>query len=55
LQTNFFRLSFFLNLVALADALGEIEASVPESVRDEEEEIVEEQKDDGKLGFCEIQ
>lgn len=29
--------------------------SVPESVRDEEEEIVEEQKEDGKLGFCEIQ
>lgn len=31
------------------------ESSVPESVRDEEEEMLEEQKDDGKMGFCEIQ
>lgn len=39
----------------VSDGLGaECDPSVPESVRDEEE-IVEEQKDDGKLGFCEIQ
>jgi hypothetical protein len=31
------------------------DASVAGSVRDEEEEILEEQKDDGKMGFCELQ
>lgn len=39
----------------VSDGLAEVELTVPESVRDEEEEIVPEQKDDGKLGFCEIQ
>lgn len=40
----------------VSDTLGaECDASVPESIRDEEEEIVEERKDEGKLGFCEIQ
>lgn len=39
----------------VSDGLGaECEPSVLESVRDEEE-VVDEQKDDGKLGFCEIQ
>lgn len=41
----------------LLDAVTEagLDGSVPESVRDEEEEILEEQKDDGKMGLCEIQ
>lgn len=39
----------------ISDGLADCDPSVPESVRDEEEEIAEEQKDDGKLGFCEIQ
>lgn len=39
-----------------SDCLGaELDPSVPESIRDEEEAVGEEQKDDGKLGFCEIQ
>lgn len=44
--------SLFIDAIAGEAAL---EASVPESIRDEEEEIIEEQKDDGKMGFCEIQ
>lgn len=40
----------------VSDCLGaELDPSVPESIRDEEEAVGEEQKDDGKLGFCEIQ
>lgn len=39
----------------VSDGLGaECDPSVPESVHDEEE-AAEEQKEDGKLGFCEIQ
>lgn len=45
-------LTCFLN--NFADGLADV-TSQPESVHDEEEEIVEEQKDEGKLGFCEIQ
>lgn len=37
----------------IADGLAEIDQ--PESIHDEEQAIVEEQKDEGKLGFCEIQ
>lgn len=40
----------------VSDCLGaELDPNVPESIRDEEEAAGEEQKDDGKLGFCEIQ
>lgn len=40
----------------VSDCLGgELDPSVPASIHDEEEADVEEQKDDGKLGFCEIQ
>lgn len=48
-----------MNFITIVlDAIGEaaIDPNAPEtSIRDEEEEIVEEQKDDGKMGFCEIQ
>lgn len=46
-----------LQFISFLDAIGEaaLDAPVPESIRDEEEEIIEEQKDDGKMGFCEIQ
>lgn len=46
-------LTFSLKYVS--DGLADIDPSQPESVRDEEEAIVAEQKDEGKLGFCEIQ
>jgi hypothetical protein len=39
----------------ISDALVEVDTSQTESVRDEEIAIVEEQKDEGKLGFCELQ
>lgn len=41
-------------LIIAADALIDGDLNGLESVRDEEEELVEEPKDD-KLGFCEIQ
>lgn len=49
--------SFSLFLVPVwrvSDAFNELDASTAGSVH-EEEAIVDEQKDDGKLGFCEIQ
>ena len=54
---NFFSFQFTNSLLSryISDALAECDPSQPESVRDEEEAIVEEQKDEGKLGFCELQ
>lgn len=54
-----FLLPFFLSLSLsrarkISDAFGDLDASTAGSVH-EEEAIVEEQKDEGKLGFCEIQ
>lgn len=48
--------NFNISTNLISDALGEIDPNATESVRgDEEEDVVEEQKEEGKLGFCEIQ
>lgn len=46
---------FWLYFEILSDALVDVDSSQVGSVHDEEEAIVEEQKDEGKLGFCELQ
>lgn len=49
-----FSLSFCSFAWWVSDALGDLDGSIAGSVHDVEV-VVEEQKDDGKLGFCEIQ
>lgn len=46
---------FLCRYVSDALAPETLDPNALESIRDEEEEAVEEQKDEGKLGFCEIQ